>query len=108
MRFVIFTCAVFVCALSLDLRADENLVASDASAVTSEEPSDFNLLSPLTQAEQDEVRGECIVVPASYAAQLASAFTAARQFLAAFRAGCTSGRIVRNPNLTWSFIGCET
>ena len=106
MRFVMFTCAVFVCAMSLGLRADESPVVSDASAVTSEEPSDFNLLSPLTQAEQDEVRGECIVVPASYAAQLVSAFTAARQYLAAVRAGGCVGTITRNDNLTWTYNPC--
>ncbi len=106
MRTSVFACALFACALSLDLGA-QGASEMGAKAVAGEEQDDSSLLTPLTQVQADQVRGEGFAGPASYSVQLASAFTAAQQFLAAFRAGCTTGSIVRDPNtLTWSFVGC--
>ena len=102
-----FACALFACALSLDLRA-QGASELGANAVAGEEQDDAVLLTPLTQVEKDEIRGENGGGPAPYSVQLSSAFTAARQFLAAYRAGCRTGMIVRDLNTrTWSFMGCD-
>ncbi len=105
MRVALFACASLVCAFALDLGAEDNVPALDPTAAASTEPSHFDLLTPLTKAEEDQIRGEN-GGPASYSAQLASAFTAARQYLAAVRAGGCVGTITRNANLTWTYNPC--
>ncbi len=104
MRFIACLVAALVGVLSLDLRAEDTACDPSQAAVSSEEPGDFELLTPLTQAEQDEVRGENGFAP--YSVILASAFAAANAFRVAYLGGCRTGMIQRNGDGTYSFVGC--
>ncbi|GEM_PF-1764792 len=108
MRYTSLACALFICALVTPAVADGDLQATGAQTAV-EEPDDAVLLTPVSQAELDQVRGALAPGgPATYAAQLASAFAACQQFLAAYRGGCTTGTLVRDPvTRLWSFIGCD-
>ncbi len=102
-RFLL-VCAAFTCVLAAPACADEAMPVPQAAA---EEPDDAALLTPVPQAEMDQVRGEVAPGgPAPYSVILASAFNAANAFRLAYLGGCRTGMIQRNGDGTYTFVGC--
>ena len=102
MRFLL-ACAVFGSVLVSPAIADETLPVQQAAV---EEPDDAAMLTPVPQAELDQVRGTLFGGPVPYSIILASAFAAAQQFRAAYMGGCRTGYIQREGDGTYSFLGC--
>lgn len=94
MRFalVLFVATFFTAG---NARADEPTQPAQAQVSAAEEQGDMELLTPLTQAENDQVRGMCDCEMASVAARIQSCIAAYSQFLAGVKTGCI-GRIQVN------------
>ncbi|GEM_PF-3828438 len=110
MGYVLLVSAVLVVLLAKNARADETTARPKTPVCASEEPSDFALLEPISQAQKDQIRGQVVPGLASYSARLASALATARSYLAFYRIGCI-GTINRAPNGTFFLTlppGCGT
>lgn len=106
MRFVLALAVVSFLMIG-GARADEPTQPAQAQVSASEEPGDMELLTPLTRADEGQVRGMvCIVNGTSVRDAIQSCITAYSQFLAGVKSGCI-GRIQLNPCTgLYTYIPC--
>ncbi len=99
MAYILLVTAFLVFVLARGAGAEETTATAKAATPVAEEQSDFELLTPISQAEVEQIRGEGVLAP--YSVILASAFAVAQSFRSFYLQGCV-GTITRNADGTYA------